>query len=335
MSLLNEINKLDRKTNEKDLIKVIEYDFKDEFAGDLNNQPDSNKNFCDLDDLEKWLIYKSSCLDIDCDSSKLAVKIYERAFEFLNNAKIELQVNKKVKYEIKINQVYRGETLNSFYNPLFSYLSLNIEKLNVNWGLYVTDQKYLRSHKFTQYVEPTKWASYLLKKYRENKEEIEKELIKFARLTQTMGNFMPVPLYFNQGRVVKTSDYWDLTLLGIYNYYLSGKSSEFLKTFLSDIKRNQEIVTEQSIVISYCEKWLANFKTWNNFVIANYLHDFVSGNEEIGFGKPIMYWDMHSYEKKDPKNKEDISQFIKKVNFMISNRGRRILFALINKKEGL
>lgn len=323
MDLLKGIVKLNENPREEDIMKIVEYDFKDEFAAELNKKVPNDKKFCELEDLEKWLIYKykSSVLDIDCDKSSLATRIYKEAWGFLKYGNIQYQFvnfesfkekfNKQEKlYEIEVKGVlYNGETLNSFSTPLKHYLYLNKENLKGT-----VEKK-------------------LLENYFNISNEIDKELKLFSRLTGTMGNFMPVPLYFNKGRVEKTSDYWDLTLLGIYNYYTSGKSCEFLKTFLSDIKSNGK-TRPQSVVISFSEnRWLSNFETWSDFVKANYLQDFVSGNEEIGFGKPIMFWDMHSFMNKDPKSKEDISQFFRKVNFMISNRGRRICRALKDKAE--
>lgn len=294
--------------------KAICYDFKDEFSIEFKEVISKRKGFLELEDIEKWLVYKSSNIEVDCDVSELAVNIYRNAWHYIGNQgyKVRKQSNRTEKYELAIENgnrtvaFIRGDTMNSFFTPLKSYLYLN--KVS------------------SECVKPER----LLEEYNQISAKIDTDLKLFARLTHTVGNFLPVPVVFNLGRVEETSDYWDLTLLGIYNYYSQSKRNIELSIILSEVKerKTEKIIFSYEVIERYCIDWLSYFETWNEFVKANYLQDFVSGNEEIGFGKPIMFWDKHSFEKKDPACKEDISQYLRKVNFMILERGRRILKTL-------
>lgn len=138
----------------------------------------------------------------------------------------------------------------------------------------------------------------------------KKELIEFLNTYHNLGNFIPFPVGCNGPRGLgRTKDYWDLTLLYIYNYYHGEKDA--IKKIYSDNK----------VKIRF-EEWLEVFGDWDSFVKKNYMEDFLEN------GKPKVFWEGHSIEKPLPANEECIKYF-KNATEMIKKRSERMAKKLV------
>lgn len=152
------------------------------------------------------------------------------------------------------------------------------------------------------------------------------ELNRFAKLTHSLGNFIPVCANiskgrhsspFNSGRNLGAYDYWDLTMWDIKNH----------------LDRNNNALMEETYQYKYIKNssyWLNSYKNWNEFCKSNYLDNWAS-NEAI---KNNIYWESHIQKRQDVKFlKNDIDKFnliLKKINDLILYRGR-IMYDELNK----
>lgn len=144
---------------------------------------------------------------------------------------------------------------------------------------------------------------------------------KFANAYHTIGNFIPVPYGFNIGRSnFGKSDYWDLTLITIREWYDEGckpgmeKSQEIIKKLLNK---------PSDMVIRECEKWLWWFgnkknglEGWMSFIEKNYLEDFVNKDNLY---QPIQFC---------PNDKFAVSEFFELCSELIIKRGQRLISEL-------
>lgn len=142
-----------------------------------------------------------------------------------------------------------------------------------------------------------------------------KDLENFVSMYHTIGNFMPIPYGCNCPRGNgQLHDYWDLTLLHIYNYYKEGNIEE-LKTILSKENDFVEVVKDY-------QEWLNSYGKkedgWYNFVKKNYLESFV--NTKSYDYKPKELWEGHFSGNVIPKGEQIIEYFVNAQNY-ISERG--------------
>lgn len=168
-----------------------------------------------------------------------------------------------------------------------------------------------------------------VKCYAEEKETIKKVIKKyhgaedFLGAAYTIGNFIPVPVDCNSPRGFNNhviEDYWDLTLWNIYQWYQSMDDEHLFK-----------IVKTQANVKLY-KKWLVSFGSWDQFVVANYMQDFVNKatqKDKGVFGKPKELWAGHLEEGASvlPEPKQ-FDEFFKKATECISLRSARMVNAL-------
>ena len=156
----------------------------------------------------------------------------------------------------------------------------------------------------------------------EGKEIIERlfdstGITRLLEMYHTLGNYCPVPCYFNGARSGTSAmhDFWDLTLMKIREYYKSG-AEEILDELLHK-KGNKEA----------CKAWLDYFSKeakgkmgWENFIESNYLDDYIDGNKEV---KP--FWEGHSWENPLPNDLKTLSKGVEEIVKRIENRGDLIL----------
>lgn len=278
--------------------------------------------------------------------------------------------NKKFEIKLDDGTVYKGDSMNSFWTTFIEALGIlfkktdpvqkiesDEEKLRYEFALFFLRfkiiskkvlQNYFNEDSLSEYPEYNKslrgkkyngdlsdierlsWLILNLKKIRKMDLDLFENLERFAQLTHSVGNFIPVPEEFNNGRALKkTKDYFDLTLKCIHDYYLPIKPSE----------GNNRAVLSQFLkvtAIDKCEKWLERFNGWDEFVEKNYLQDFVNeiclldapNCKSSRFGEPKLFWKGHSLERPCPQVIEDVKDFLENVNVMIELRGARIYKAL-------
>ena len=164
-----------------------------------------------------------------------------------------------------------------------------------------------------------------------NNYDFSKELFnEYAKLTHTLGNFIPVYAInikknewkspFNTKRQSATYDYWDLTLYHIKSFFQFEKEK---------ILEKEWILTKSYIVES--REWLLSFNTWSNFVEKNFLQSFLVDPNDIE-SDPIEFWKGHFNlnEPVNAQNSDQINEFLEKVNWAIKERSRNMIKALFN-----
>lgn len=148
-------------------------------------------------------------------------------------------------------------------------------------------------------------------------------------LTHTLGNFIPCPAPFNTGRYSTTSDYWDLTMLGI---------KEWCDICFFETRRKYPL---NQGVLERCSAWLesyakkasaANEEGWRQFVRENFLQPYVEDDYEVR-----LFFNGHSFdpEHKLPKSKdkEELLECLLSMNAGIIARGNLMLHAIVKKHE--
>lgn len=331
--------------NKEDLAKIVAaYDVKEEFLEDLNEKGKEfidkidHKDLDDLKDFIKICLYKiyANELNVDCDVSKWTMDIFAKLYG--KDWKV-VQIDKSYKYQLK-NQtgtgpsVLSGDTMNSYATTVRKYIRKTVinpnkdemidkEILEANNGSWLINKTYRDiSSKFYFDVAIVDNLGYFIKKLKDNK-EIYNHLSNFIKVNHTIGNFLPIPNGFNVPRNSALKDYWDLTLLHIYNYFKCETPISFITDFeASDTK-----------------KWLDSFKNhdntqedkliaWNNFVDKNYMQSFVhKKNGDKVYGMPKELWEGHFDVKGKvlPTKTDEYKQFFKNASEWITARGEKMI----------
>ena len=297
--------------NKKDFIEQFDnleslaiFDFK-RLIDDINYTYDENnniKNFLNYRFLEKY----------DCD------KIYGKIFGY-----------------------DRTDTLNSYWTIFKKYIQV---VLNNEFDLENNElkkqyiDKYKKEYSFDLSSKKI-WCIHLINMIKENNISFDKELTDFSKLVHTIGNFIGVPKGFNVNRYANTFDYMDLTLLCIYNWYIT--NSDFWLELL--LNNNRE-------AIQNTKEWLSSYTYWLDFVVQNNLVSYV--NDENDDYKPKEFFHNHfnnfeilinnkqsraNYKEKErllnPQTKIDILTCVKNINKVIEKRGAKMADDELNKNE--
>ena len=285
--------------------------------------------------LTNFYAFRNNDIDYDADASIEANIIYEKLFSFVN------RVDKKVirpqmdnygrynRYGLKFELgepnctgglSYRGDTMNS---------------------VATTNRGYYWLHKEQQggFVWP-------------------EEAIRLMEVYHTPGNFMVLPyregFSINQARGKSAaSDYFDLFLLAIYNFFLeaAGRQSIYGVTLDYVLKYNRSLVTFMTQFLTpFIEEDKCRFSEkdcqliddiadtsmlisnvlpgWEAFVEDNILQDFVNPNEHGHFGEPKELWKGHftTYNKCNgkPYKEEQYFEFWTNAAEWIQRRSRRM-----------
>lgn len=275
------------------------YDGRDQYLDIIGGQQDESP-------LLKELKYKlSPDPSIDIDVSKWAIDNYVRKYEFLKDGRVSLQKSSIRKYEIILSneeqqEVYRGDTMTSFAT-IFKYYMNNINPIY---------NKYFRGIRglAEQILKEKDWDEF--------KAKIDPEIIEFAELVRTEGNFIPVPVYFNVERSGSFADrdYWDLVMKAVYDWYeIYHQNDDTPLRELLGCKNNHI-----DLSVQYCKKWLDHFDNWNEFIEKNYLKFFVNENQV-----PIEFWENHfkvGNKITSVNSREQFITFMKLLNGIIRSR---------------
>lgn len=142
-----------------------------------------------------------------------------------------------------------------------------------------------------------------------------------AYLTHTLGNFIPCFGRFNCDRYVPTKDYWDLTMLGIKEWY-EEPSSPLRKVN----PLNQGLLDR-------CRPWLKSYiepedatgkDSLQRFVGANFLQPYFE--EDSSTVRP--FFKEHSFDHQLPASKEELLDCLLSMNAAIITRGNLMLRAI-------
>ncbi|MCH5167736.1 MAG: hypothetical protein J1F35_07630 [Erysipelotrichales bacterium] len=312
-----------------------EYDFSNDGASD---------DYKKLDGIEKFFAYmmvmkKETFMDYQGkeelfrSASKTVLNEVSkyRVSDPDSNSKL-LQEIYKVLWDIKPNMKncisIQGETLNSANTTLNEFYS-SIEDKKEN-----KEEKDKRESIINENGIQRVSIFFILSKYliEKNNSKIIKELIEsdelttFLRSYHTIGNFMPVPTGCNSPRGYqnnKIEDYWDLTLLHIYNYYIDGTYQDVVDIVKS---KNAKVYKE------WLDTFGANLKGWHNFVKINYLEPFVNIEDEKYFPKEL--WAGHfTSDIVKPQDYHECIEYFKNASEMISKRGESMIKKLASRIE--
>ncbi|GEM_PF-6841019 len=168
-------------------------------------------------------------------------------------------------------------------------------------------------------------TNFMIKVYDKDKEEKDKELTELFKsygldelvsVYHTIGNYCPVPRYFNKARAGYKSavcDLWDLTLMKINEYYIvKGNPQQESRIF-------DELFHGQNNPLP-CKAWLDYFGSWESFVDRNYFGSFVDDDYKV-----IPFWTGHGWDSKGfPDKKNELKDAVKAVKQRILLRGIKI-----------
>ena len=346
--------------------ELVNYDVKDEWKNDITSSAEKELND-HLEDRfhfntytisawEKMCCYQISKQidsdEIDCDVALRSVVIYALAFPGTYDWSIKNQYKKKYKYCLQNDKCgfeYRGDTMNSYKTTIREYLRTysHEEKSVKDFITLTSNNKWGTLEQYDYFYKYAHWEACILDNYNYFSSLLTHEAKEFIRLNHTMGNLIPAPWEFNCPRgnlnakknkdyKGKIKDYWDLTLLVIWKWYMSEHEGIRNDHFLKDIVN--EIEKDQNKKIDVCKKWLECFKDWDDFVEKNYMQDFVNKcvnkcNEKNKYGMPKELWDGHFSGEVLPTKEDDFSQFFTNASAWIAARGERIALAVKNKLE--
>lgn len=166
--------------------------------------------------------------------------------------------------------------------------------------------------------------------------------IRFLEVNHTIGNFLPVPKYFNQSRTGFTGapdylaeyDQGYLMLKALFDYY-KGRENAILGLHIYPDTYPLTCLFEKvredwkSTVLYETKAWLDHFGTWDRFVKDNELSSMVHTD-----GTPIKFFPRHSLEKPYPENEDEWKIWFNTAAELIENRSVDITGHIAATREG-
>ena len=314
------------------------FDFVEDCAG---------KEYIDeKDPIKRYFVYIVE--DFKCDEEspeyfkigkEYAKKYGKTAKDPDNSSKLLKKVLKELGLSNKTRDTMNSAstTMNQLYELFIETENEKIERENNN-----SRQKVSKIYRFSRYAQNESDQNEKYKK--------RKGLEGFLKVHHSIGNYISVPEACNRPRGTgPTMDYWDLTLLYIYEYYSEKNDVKWVEMILGNIE------TEKALRY---KEWLKSFVNglnepdWNEFVKRNYMQPFVcvevdgkwkNGDEcsdaelrdATSFGKPLQLWSEHFCSDTPvlPQEEEDFEQFFDNATKRIKKRGELMKEALIKKLE--
>lgn len=282
---------------------------------------------------QKLCVYKvSGKVGVDCDAALRSVVLYALAYGLLEEGwKIEEQSEGTGQYQLRSRAqpawVLRGDTMNSYQTTIHEFIrhSSQMDEMKKR-GIFYENPSKPKGKPLSD------WEAAFLQQYEYCKTLLPSFAFVFIRKIDTLGNFIPVPFSsenageFNRPRGRGSSkDYWDLTLVCLYNYYAE-------KAGYPHITNNgQKIYTLEWLLqaeenVGLCKDWLDSFDSWNHFVERHFLQEFVN-QEGSGYGQPKELWFGHFDGKSLPEKREEFDTFFRNASSQIIARGLRIAMA--------
>lgn len=148
------------------------------------------------------------------------------------------------------------------------------------------------------------------------------DAMKLIEVNHTLGNFIIIPKGCNKPRYSSLKDYWDLTLLCIYNYYFKIEDEKYCIEKISG-KENKE----------QYKAYLDTFKTWENFIKVNFLESFVKLKKDndgniVSYDKPKELWEGHFKGELLPTNIDQCIEYFNNSAEWIKERTTAMVNAL-------
>jgi hypothetical protein len=310
---------------------LLLYDVKNEWLSDIVNNANekmqkglNNKFLISIkatNPLEKICCYKICDTKVDCDVSLRNIVIYSLAFG-LENVSIKSHDTDLKKYCLSGNDFeYIGDTMNSYATSIRSFL----RKYNQKTDIYKRNSKELKQE-YQNIGGQNSWEACILDNLEYYENLLPLSAKNFISVNHTIGNFLPVPCNFNIPRYSKTKDYWDLTLKGIHEWFLSDTASS---NGIEDIIDGTGIYSDIAENVRVCKLWLSQYKNWDEFVEKNFMQDFVNTSYNNGkYGGPKELWNGHFANNPVPNNEAEFGQFFENSSSWILARGNRIVIKI-------
>lgn len=288
------------------------YDFSTEKA---------SENYCELDSVERYIVYKSYTIYDNYGNSEVFTKgrnFVERVHDSYNgimdpdvDSELLQDIYRKIWPDLycEEGQGPCSDTMTSVQYTVDDYFERYIESSTEKANREQILSEPGRKQKCTLRYLIDLWA----KTDPELGECIEKSAVRLQKIPEianflgafhTLGNYCPVPSGFNAPRsFFGKYDFWDLTLMKIKEWYCSaGLKSEDER---QNMIRHELFHGNAYGDVSSCIKWLGRFGTgmvgWRSFIDYFYLNDWVDEDYEV---KPL--WDGHSWENPLlPEGKDD------------------------------
>lgn len=251
----------------------------------------------------------------DEDSSLISMYIYYNTVLGKDDS-CKLSSTTDYKYLISCKDItFRGDTMNSWATTLNKFFK-------EYWEDYFDGSFPGEGDLLWEYL--SRGENY---EYGKLKKTLPLYITDFLEVVYTIGNFIPAPDGFNTGRNSILSDYWDLTLLAIYNYLTNDREHKLFKDH-----------TPLWGLLDGNKEWLnpdeqEGIKAWNNFVVRNYIQSFVTEPINGNYGEPLPLWEEHFNLDTEgyslPSKEQHFKQFFENARERILQRGWLIANALI------
>lgn len=151
--------------------------------------------------------------------------------------------------------------------------------------------------------------------------EFKQQLQLLARLSQTIGNFIPCSAMFNGKRYAPTKDYWDITLIYIKHWFLRDKD----EAVNSEEREHIESTTFFTEGLEASADWLGSYgegqNGWNCFIEKNLLEMYVNGKDKNGTYSIRKFYKAHGPKNLNPKDKKQLLKCLCNMNACIILRG--------------
>lgn len=275
-----------------------EYDFTSETIGYKRSSILKNKFFNEeTSAIEKHSIY-CQFSNVDPDNySILLQKVYKDRWDE-RYLKTCIKDEKENIYYSDVMTSLQG-LLNSFYKKVCS------KNLNKSLMIKIVKDMKKSPEEYKEFIE-----------YFINNEKITN----FIKCYHTIGNYIPVPRYFNTNRSGNYADHdmWDLTLIKIYDYYHKEKKSSVISD--SDKVLMELLFSDKKF--ESVKNWLDSFGDWKPFIEENYLQDFVY--KETGKIRE-EFINIHNWNKTYPETESSFLDYFELLTDTINKRSKRII----------
>ncbi|MGG1862204.1 hypothetical protein ABEP22_09945 [Bacillus safensis] len=163
--------------------------------------------------------------------------------------------------------------------------------------------------------------------YKENYNLTNPLFKEYAKLTHTVGNFIPVYAIkkgnkwfspFNRKRYRFTYDYWDITFNHIR--VILKDFEDYNDSIYNFLKNNNN---KYKKYIFESAPWILSFNTWPNFVEKNFLQNFLENPKDLT-SQPKEFWSNHFKGTVSTSDENNLIEFLTYVNRAIKERSSLI-----------
>ncbi len=300
----------------------IYYDYTDDTLGNKNMNEKGYKEYLEKKGFDKYLEYrlsKNSKKDPDLASKKLQ-EVYKEKWKRYQDP--------------RITSVY-SDTMTSAQALISHYY---LEECAEEWEHYKKQfscpkAKYPSAISMNNIVGHIKEYPKFKKIFMDETEEKYQCVREFISLYHTIGNYIPVPEYFNSNRSgnYANHDMWDLTLLKISDYFKfrEDKNEQASIQSLKELLHLNVDNTTNRCVLDKTKHWLDSFQDWKEFIRENYLQDYVDLEHDWIIKKEFT--DIHTWENPFPEG--NYLTYFELLTKVIKARGNNILLGKKVKDE--